>query len=139
MKGVLLWRGRVGVFLRETSTWRAVHAIFRASSSGGVTLTSITPAASLFPVIADHDLQQSAFYSWRRRLALRDRAATALEPLPTPAFLPVTVVDPPIGRGATAIEIVLADGCRVRVRAGCDRQLLSDVLALLARGEGRPC
>ena len=87
----------------------------------------------------DRELQQSAFYSWRRRLTLRDRAATALEPLPMPAFLPVTVIDPPTGRGATAIEIVLADGRRVRVRAGCDRQLLADVLALLARGEGRPC
>ena len=93
----------------------------------------------------DHELHQGAFYSWRRRLAIRDRAA-ALEPLPSPAFLPVTVLDPPACRGATAIEIILADGSRVRARAGCDRQLLADVLALLARGardahgdEGRPC
>ena len=91
----------------------------------------------------DHELHQGAFYSWRRRLAIRDHTATALEPLPTPAFLPVTVLDPQACPGTTAIEIILADGSRVRARAGCDRQLLADVIALLARGarddEGRPC
>ena len=93
----------------------------------------------------DHELHQSAFYSWRRRLAIRDRgaAAAALKPLPTPAFLPVTVLDPTACQATTAIEIILADGSRVRARAGCDRQLLADVLALLARGargdEVRPC
>ena len=91
----------------------------------------------------DHELHQGAFYPRRRRLAIRDHTATALEPLPSPAFLPVTVLGPPACQATTAIEIILADGSRVRVRAGCDRQLLADVLALLARGarddEGRPC
>jgi hypothetical protein len=77
------------------------------------------------------DLTESAFYLWRRTIAERDRAATAM-----PAFLPV-VIERPSGRGDEApIEIRLANGRRVRVRSGCDRTLLADVLAIL---EGHSC
>jgi hypothetical protein len=51
------------------------------------------------------------------------------------------VIDPPAVHNETPIDIHLADGHRVRVRAGCDRLLLADVLALLRQStpEGRPC
>jgi transposase-like protein len=77
-----------------------------------------------------HSLSEASFYSWRRIIAERDRQS---EPAarPTSAFLPVNVVDAPARRDDPSIEIRLGGGCRVRVRNGCDRALLADVLALL--------
>ena len=79
----------------------------------------------------EHDLHESAFYFWRREIATRDQAAR----LATPAFVPVTVVEAPVPTTST-IDIRLASGHRVRVRTGCDRQLLADVVAVL---EAKPC
>ena len=81
----------------------------------------------------DHDLAETAFHYWRRTIAERDRQARRATP--AAAFVPVTVV----GRSPAAdspIDIRLAGGHRLRVRAGCDRELLSAVLALLG---ARPC
>ena len=52
----------------------------------------------------------------------------------------VAVIGAPTSQDAP-IDIRLAGGHRVRVRAGCDRGLLADVLALLrdTRVGGRPC
>ena len=56
---------------------------------------------------------------------------------PTPSFLPVHVVGSTARqRRPSGVEIVLAQGRTVRVRAGFDRQTLADVLAVL---EARPC
>ena len=65
---------------------------------------------------------------------------------PMPSFLPVQVVGSASGYlGVTeagyplaggGVEIALAQGRTVRVRAGFDRQTLADVLAML---EARPC
>jgi hypothetical protein len=80
-----------------------------------------------------HRLHESAFYFWRRVIADRDRErAHPVEP----AFVPVTVVDPPTPRNAAVLDIRLTSGHRLRVRAGCDRQLLGEVIARL---EGRSC
>jgi transposase-like protein len=81
---------------------------------------------------ACHDLHESAFYFWRRTIAERDRASQAKQP---PAFVPVTAVEtaPPAD---APIDVRLRGGQRLRVRAGCDRRLLADLVALL---EGRPC
>jgi hypothetical protein len=77
-----------------------------------------------------HAINEPSFYSWRRIIAERDRQpAPAAQP--TPAFLPVAVVDAPARRDDPSIEIQLVDGRCVRVRNGCDRTLLADVLALL--------
>ena len=46
------------------------------------------------------------------------------------AFVPVSIVETP------AIEIELRSGHKLHVRAGCARQLLSEVVAVL---EGLPC
>jgi transposase len=76
-----------------------------------------------------HRLRETSFYFWRQEIAKRDResATRATAATPAPAFVP--------------IEIRLAEGHRVRVRSGCDRGLLADVLALLRRSasEDRPC
>jgi transposase-like protein len=80
-----------------------------------------------------HGLHEHSFYSWRRTIAERDRQ---------PAFLPVAVLDAPNQPHDSPIDIRLADGRRVRVRAGCDRALLADVLAILRsapKPEDRSC
>lgn len=86
----------------------------------------------------DHDLAESAFYRWRRIVAERDGEAAPSAPAAAalPAFVPVAVIDAPPLLASSPIDIRLADGRRVRVRSGCDRELLAAVLALL---EGRPC
>lgn len=79
-----------------------------------------------------HDLAETAFHYWRRTIAERDRAAR--RSAPPAAFVPVTVVGPPAAD--PPIDIRLVGGHRVRVRSGCDRELLAAVLGLLG---GRPC
>ena len=79
-----------------------------------------------------HGLAETAFHYWRRTIAERDREVRRAAP--TPAFVPVTVVS---SRAADSpIDIHLAGGHRVRVRAGCDRELLAAVLGLLG---AQPC
>lgn len=80
-----------------------------------------------------HGLAETAFHYWRRTIADRDRQTRPATP--APAFVPVTVVGPSPAAGSP-IDIRLAGGQRVRVRAGCDRDLLAAVLSLLG---GRPC
>jgi len=72
-------------------------------------------------------IRESQFWWWRRRLG--DPAAGKS------AFVPVTILEPH-GSTSSAIDIRLSSGQRLRVRSGCDRQLLAEVIALL---EGRPC
>ena len=91
-----------------------------------------------------HGLHEHSFYSWRRAIAARDRRGKPAppQPLAAPAFLPVAVVDGPPQPHDSPIEIRLVDGRRVRIRAGCDRALLADVLAILhaaTKPEERPC
>ena len=98
-------------------------------------------------------LKESAFFFWRRELALHNRADTAspvsppcaskrktlppAEPTgPTARFLPVQVVAGHDPQRAGDIEIVLGSGRAVRVPPQFDRQTLADVLAVL---EGRSC
>jgi transposase-like protein len=88
-----------------------------------------------------HNLHESAFYFWRREIAARDRAsaaaksATAASSPTTPSFVPVTLLEAPVHTD-TSIDIRLASGHRLRVRAGCDRRLLAEVVAVL---EGKSC
>lgn len=87
-------------------------------------------------------LSEPLFYSWRRELARREMSAslagevTRQEPAKATPFVPVRIVAPPPVSQATAIEIVLSRGRRVRVRPGFDRDTLQAVLDLL---EQRPC
>jgi transposase len=91
-----------------------------------------------------HRLRETSFYFWRQEIAKRDResATRATAATPAPAFVPIAVIESPTdSRTESPIEIRLAEGHRVRVRSGCDRGLLADVLALLRRSasEDRPC
>ena len=85
------------------------------------------------------NLRESAFYFWRRGLTRRGRRAPKLAAAianDTPSFLPVHLVKPSATEAAQGVEIVLAQGRTVRVRAGFDRQTLAEVLAVL---EAEPC
>jgi len=77
-------------------------------------------------------ISESKFWWWRRRLAVEGETALVKS---DPAFLPVTIIEP-MASASAAIDIRLTSGHRVRVRAGCDRRLLADVVAML---EGRAC
>jgi Transposase len=74
-------------------------------------------------------VSQASYFAWRRKLAIGKRANDRAK------FVPVRVL-PKIADHSSGIEIVLDHGRRVRVEPGFDRQLLSDVLAVL---EERPC
>jgi hypothetical protein len=74
-------------------------------------------------------LTETAFHYWRRTITERDREARRFAP--TPAFVPVVVAGRSPGVDGTPIDIRLAGGHRVRVRAGCNPDLLAAVLALL--------
>ena len=86
-----------------------------------------------------HRLRETSFYFWRTEIAKRDREAAA-EAKAAPAFVPVAVIDAPVPRDMP-IDVRLAGGHRVRIRSGCDRALLADVIRLLrdTQAEGRPC
>jgi hypothetical protein len=112
--------------LKRERTWRRHIAAQRAS---GETIRAFCDARRI---------RETAFYFWRTEIAKRDREAAA-EPNPAPAFVPVAVIDAPAGRDEP-IVIRLAGGHRVRIRSGCDRVLLADVIRLLRDSTGgRPC
>lgn len=72
-----------------------------------------------------HHLHEAGFYWWRKALAGRDAGR------PEPAFVSVRVTQDELGGEGGQIEIVLTDGKRIRGRGPVDRQMLSDVLAVL--------
>jgi transposase-like protein len=74
-------------------------------------------------------LNESSFYYWRKQIRLRDRKAGGKKDR-LPVFAPVVVVDEP----AAAIEIVLGDGCTVRVPPHATHEQLDMVLAALESG-----
>ena len=76
-----------------------------------------------------HRLTLSSFYAWRRTLQQRDAAAGA--------FVPVHVVPDAPAVGASALEVVLAGGRRLRVAPGFDPATLRQLLTVLE--EGPPC
>jgi len=100
--------------------------------SGGLTVRAYCRANAL---------RETAFFYWKKEIAKRNREATSSAPPSAPAFVPVAVIDAPDSRTETPIAIHLAAGHRLRVRSGCNRELLADVLALLAKPEreGRSC
>ena len=95
----------------------------------------------------EHGLREPSFYAWRRSIRQRDHSTPCsvghtVSPSTPPAFLPVAIVDSRPHHQATPIDIHIANGCRIRVRSGCDRVLLAEVLAILRpapQTEARPC
>lgn len=83
----------------------------------------------------ERGLTETSFHYWKMEIARRDREAA-------PPFVPVVVaapVPPPSPVAETPIVLDLTTGHRLRLRSGCDRQLLADLIDLLTRSEGRPC
>jgi transposase-like protein len=85
--------------------------------------------ASIKAFCRSHGVSQPSYFAWRKKLAPGKRTKAR------PDFLPVQVL-PQAAVQSSGIEIVLDRGRRVRVKPGFDRQLLSDVLAVL---EEQPC
>jgi hypothetical protein len=114
--------------LKRERTWRRHIAEQRAS---GLTIRAYCDA---------RQIRETAFYFWRTEIAKRDREA-ASEPKAAAAFVPVAVVANS-SPASSAIDIRLASGHHLRVRAGCDCRLLAEVVAVLQarpETEGRPC
>lgn len=105
-----------------------------------------------------HDVNEPAFYWWRRRLTLgsrhnrraisRRRSRVAGQGLARtdrerkmrstkPTLVPIHVSQPEAGSGGSPIEIVLSGDRRIRVTGRVDREMLADVLAVLA-GSSHP-
>ena len=87
-------------------------------------------------------LSEPLFYSWRRELARRDVSDSPAARPPrqrmsqAAGFVPVEIVAARQVGQRGAIEIVLPDSRRVRVRPGFDPATLEAVLEILER---RPC
>lgn len=77
-------------------------------------------------------VSEGSFYFWRRSLDKGKGHAAGSRP----EFVQVRVQASPLPAAESPIEIQVTDNRVIRVRSGCDRQLLVDVLAVL---EGRPC
>ena len=97
------------------------------------------PGANVAAISQHHGAAQSLIYQWRRIFGPTDGSHADVKPTgTTPAFLPVAITAPVpsapamaevVGRGI--IEIVLANGRRVRVDVGCDPMQLARLVAAL--------
>jgi hypothetical protein len=100
-------------------------------------------------------LSEASYYFWRRELARRDREPSQLRrrrreavgaapfraakrpPVTsTPLFQELSILGGPSSAADRRLEIILPDGCRLRLPAEVDRRLLADVLQAL---ETRRC
>jgi hypothetical protein len=75
----------------------------------------------------EHGVSAPSFYIWRRRLA----KLVAERKLRRPQLLPVEIVPSAADERVAPLEIELPSRARVRVRPGCDLELLRLVLAML--------
>lgn len=91
---------------------------------------------------AAHGLSEPSFYAWRREIARRDHentpppkpalrsvAPTPSAGTPLPAFVEVTVAAE--ASAPAPVEVVLANGRRIRVPPGFDADLLRQLLRVL--------
>ena len=98
----------------------------------------------------EHEVSEPSFFAWRRTIADRDRQSGqpsadgygnvgSNKTQDSPTFVPLHVVSTPVVStpAGTAYEVVLRDGCIVRVPAGFDPATLRRLLVLL--NEERPC
>jgi transposase-like protein len=101
--------------------WRSQVALWRKSG------------ASVRVFCEEHGLSEPSFYAWRRTLAARDTTAVRLVPV---QVMPEAPSAPNTEDSATALELILGAGRRLRIAPGFDGPTLQRLLALLE--EGRP-
>ena len=89
---------------------------------------SFAPGVAASSVAVRHGLHRNQLYSWRREL----REGACGVSTPGVSFAPIMLTSPAAPARASAIEIALG-GAVVRVVAGADVALLSDILRLLKR------
>lgn len=77
----------------------------------------------------EHNLNEPAFYWWRRRLGQTQRRRKSR--FRKPALVPVRVSVLKADSAESSIEIVLPGARRIRVSGPVDRQMLADVVAVL--------
>ena len=94
---------------------------------------------SLSAFCKEREVPASSFFSWRRKLADRQRAGeneNVGEREDTAAkFVPIELPSPPAAM-RSCCEVVLPDGCRILVPARFDAGSLRDILSALTE---RPC
>jgi transposase-like protein len=74
-----------------------------------------------------HGVSAPSFYVWRQRLAKRGAARKSGQ-LP---LVPVEIISPASVRSVVVLEIEWSSQVTVRVRSGCEPELLRQVLAML--------
>jgi hypothetical protein len=83
---------------------------------------------------SEHGVSAPSFYVWRQRLKKR----VAERKLRRPQLLPVEIVPSAAGESDAPLEIELPSRARVRVRPGCDLELLRQVLTMLQQDRREP-
>ena len=86
---------------------------------------------------AQHGVSAPSFYVWRQRLAQRAAQRTRRGP----QLLPVEIISSAMSPNTSALEIELPNQVKVRVRPGCELELLRQVLTMLQpdRREAEGC
>jgi hypothetical protein len=113
-------RGHGRINEAKHSRWRRLLRRFQASGLG------------VRAFCEQQEISEAQFWWWKRRLGQQAETAGVQD---TTAFVPMTIVESATSPSA-AIDIKLTNGHRLRVRAGCDRRLLAEVVAVL---EGKSC
>ncbi len=83
-----------------------------------------------------HRLSEASFYAWRRELAERDEQSRPVVDAAAVRFAPLTVHAAPTGPAEPSVEVVLANGRRLRVPVGVAAGVVRDLLTVL---EETPC
>lgn len=72
------------------------------------------------------DITEASFYYWRKKLTKNNSGPVRQE---VPSFIEVTVP----GRGAPALELLLASGNTLRIAPGVNIEKLEEVISVLRR------
>ena len=83
-----------------------------------------------------HRLSEASFYAWRRELGQRDEQAQSAADAAAVTFAPLTVHAAPSGTAEPSVEVILANGRRLRVPVGVAAGVVRDLLTVL---EETPC
>ncbi len=116
------------------------HTVLRArrewsvSEKRSIVAETRVPGANVSAISRRHGAAQSLVYQWRKIFGPTDVTPTGS----TPAFLPVAIAAPVLSAPATAepanggtIEIILANGRRVRADTSADPVKLARLVAAL--------